>query len=131
MLKSHLHIHVRKHARTHTHTHNCQKVPRIHTHRHTHTHTNTHTYTYVYIYPPPHNTHAHTNATLRNKKTCFVYERYSDVTCSFILIYLSKLSPRYVTNTFGVMEDAPICNAGVFRDLKQCGDVKYIIFVLL
>jgi len=32
---------------------------------------------------------------------------------------LSNITPRYVTNPFGVIEDAPICNAGVFRDLKQ------------
>jgi hypothetical protein len=29
------------------------------------------------------------------------------------------------------MEDEPICNADVFRDLTQCGDAKYKIFVVL
>ena len=36
-----------------------------------------------------------------------------------------------MADSLGVIEDAPICNAGVFRDLTQCGDAKYIIFVLL
>jgi len=48
-----------------------------------------------------------------------------------MLIDLSKITPIFFTNPVGVIEDAPICNAGVFRDLTQCGDAKYIIFVLL
>jgi len=42
---------------------------------------------------------------------------------------LVKITPRFFTDPLGVIEDAPICNAGVFRDLTQCGDAKYIIFV--
>ena len=30
-----------------------------------------------------------------------------------------------------LIEDAPICNADVLRDLTQCGDAKYKILVLL
>jgi len=37
----------------------------------------------------------------------------------------------YLCDTLEVIEDAPICNAGVIRDLTQCGDAEYIIFVLL
>jgi len=42
---------------------------------------------------------------------------------------LVKITPRFVTGSLGVIEDAPIYNAGVFRDLTQCGDAKFIIFV--
>ena len=31
---------------------------------------------------------------------------------------------RYFTDPLGLIEDAPICNAGVFRDLTQYGDAK-------
>ena len=46
-----------------------------------------------------------------------------------MLIHWSKITPRFFTDPLGLIEDAPICNAGVFRDLTQCGDVKYKIFV--
>ena len=42
-----------------------------------------------------------------------------------------KITLRFCTDPLGVNEDAPICNAGVFRDLKQGGDANYIIFILL
>jgi len=48
-----------------------------------------------------------------------------------MLIYLSKITPRLFTDPLGVIEDAPIFNSGVFMDLTQRGDPKYIIFVLL
>jgi len=44
---------------------------------------------------------------------------------------LVKIIRRFFTEPFWVIEDAPICNAIVFRDLKQSGHAKYIIFVLL
>ena len=46
-----------------------------------------------------------------------------------ILYY--KIIPTKATGPLAIIEDAPICNAGVFKDLTQCGDAKYIIFVLL
>jgi len=46
-----------------------------------------------------------------------------------MLMQWSKLTPRFFTDPLGVIKDAPICNAGVFRDLTQCGDDKYIIFI--
>ena len=46
-----------------------------------------------------------------------------------MLIHWSKITPRFVTDPLGVIEDVPICNAGVFRDLTQCGDAKYKIFL--
>jgi len=49
-----------------------------------------------------------------------------------MLIHWLKITPRFFTDPLGVIEDAPIYNAGVFRDLTQCGDdAKYKIFVLL
>ena len=48
-----------------------------------------------------------------------------------MLILWSKITPIFVTDPLGVIEDAPICNVGILRDLTQCGDAKYIIFVLL
>jgi len=51
--------------------------------------------------------------------------------CSYMLMHWSKITPRFVTDLLGVIEDGPICNAGVFRDLTQCGDAKYKIYVLL
>ena len=51
------------------------------------------------------------------------------MTCSCILIHRSKTTPRFVTDPFGIIEEASICNAGVFKDLTQCGDAKYIIFI--
>jgi len=48
-----------------------------------------------------------------------------------MLIHWSKITPRFVTDPLGVIEDAPSYNTGVFRDLTQCGDAKYKIFVLL
>jgi len=41
-----------------------------------------------------------------------------------MLIPWPKITPRLFTDPLGVIEDAPICNAGVFRDLTQCGDAK-------
>ena len=35
---------------------------------------------------------------------------------------VKKITPRFFTDPLNVIEDAPICNAGVFRDLTQCGD---------
>ena len=35
------------------------------------------------------------------------------------------------TDPLGVIKDAPICNAGSYSDLTQCGDAIYIWFVLL
>ena len=48
-----------------------------------------------------------------------------------MLIHWSEITPRFFTDPLGVIEDVPICNVGVFSDLTQCGDAKYIIFVLL
>ena len=42
----------------------------------------------------------------------------------------TDVTPRFFSDPLGVIEDAPICNAGIFRDLTQCGDAKYKIFVL-
>jgi len=44
---------------------------------------------------------------------------------------LVKITLSLFTDPLGVIEDAPICNTGAIMDLKQCGDAKYIIFVLL
>ena len=35
----------------------------------------------------------------------------------YILIHLSYIASRYFTEALGIMEDAPNCNTGVFRDL--------------
>jgi len=43
---------------------------------------------------------------------------------------LVKNNPRYFTGPLWVIEDEPICSAGDFSDLTQCGDAKFIIFVL-
>jgi len=48
-----------------------------------------------------------------------------------MLIHWSKITLRFLTDPLGVIEDAPICNAGVIRDLTEVGDTKYIILVLL
>jgi len=42
---------------------------------------------------------------------------------------LVKIIPRLFIEPLGVIEDAPICNAGVFKDLTQCGDATYKIYV--
>ena len=42
-----------------------------------------------------------------------------------------KITPRLFIDPLGVIKDVPICNAGVFTDLTQCGDAKYNISVLL
>ena len=42
---------------------------------------------------------------------------------------LVKITRRFFTDPLGVIEDASICNAGVLRDLTQCCDAKYKIFV--
>ena len=60
-----------------------------------------------------------------------VVARHTDVTCTYMLIHWSKITPRFVTDPLGVIQKALIWNYGVFRDLTQCGDPKYIIFVLL
>ena len=41
-----------------------------------------------------------------------------------MLIHWSKITPRFFTDPLWVIEDVPICNAGVFRDLTQCGDFE-------
>ena len=56
---------------------------------------------------------------------------HKEKTCSCMLIHWSEITLRFFTDPLGVIEDAPICNAGVFRDLTQCGDAKYKRFVLL
>ena len=43
--------------------------------------------------------------------------RHTDVTYSYILPHLSKITPRFYTDPLGIIEDEPICNTGVFRDL--------------
>ena len=48
-----------------------------------------------------------------------------------MLIHWSKIPPMFLTEPLEVIEDEPICNVGLFRDFTQCGDAKYIIFVLL
>jgi len=48
-----------------------------------------------------------------------------------MLKHLSKIIPIYVTDPLRVIDDAPICNAGAFRDLTQSVDAKYIILILL
>jgi len=48
-----------------------------------------------------------------------------------LLIHLSKITPKIFTDPLRIIEDSPISNAGVIRDLTQCGEAKYIIFVLL
>jgi len=45
-----------------------------------------------------------------------------------MLIHWSKITPRFCTDLLGVIEDAP-CNAGLFRDLTQSDDAKYILFL--
>ena len=47
------------------------------------------------------------------------------------IIQWLNITTRYFTDPLGVIEDVPICNVGVFRDLTQCGDTKYIIFILI
>jgi len=44
---------------------------------------------------------------------------------------LVKITHRFFTDSLEQIEDAPICNVGVIRYLTQCGDAKYIIFLLL
>jgi len=44
-----------------------------------------------------------------------------------MLIHLSKITPRFCPVPVGVIEQSPICNAGVFGDLTQCGEARYII----
>jgi len=48
-----------------------------------------------------------------------------------MLMDWSEITPTFFVDPIGVIEDAPISNAGIFRDLTLCGDAKYIIFVLL
>ena len=38
-----------------------------------------------------------------------------------------KIIPRLFTDILEAIEDAPIGNAGVLKDLIQCGTAKYII----
>jgi len=40
-----------------------------------------------------------------------------------MFIHLSKIAPRFFADPLEVMEDATICNAGVFRDF-ECLHVK-------
>jgi len=47
-----------------------------------------------------------------------------------ILIHLKtvvKITHRFLTDPLGLIEDAHICNVGIFWDITQCG---YLIFVL-
>ena len=46
-----------------------------------------------------------------------------------MLIHWYKITPRIFTDSFETIEDVPIGNAGVFRDLTQCIDIEYVIFV--
>ena len=48
-----------------------------------------------------------------------------------MFIHWSKIIPRLFTDPLEVIEDALICSTGVFRDITQFGDAKYIIFGLL
>jgi len=47
-----------------------------------------------------------------------------------MLIHWSKITSRFFTDPLEVIEDAPICNVGVFSgDLTQCGDAKYLKYL--
>ena len=48
-----------------------------------------------------------------------------------LLIHWSNITPKLFNDPFGVIKDSPICNAGVFRDLTQRGDAKYICFIII
>jgi len=48
-----------------------------------------------------------------------------------MLILWSQITSRFFTDPLRIIEDVPICGAGVVRDLTRCDDAKYIIFVLL
>jgi len=48
-----------------------------------------------------------------------------------MLIYWSKLILIFFTDPLGLIKDAPISNCGVLRDLTECDDAKYVLFVLL
>ena len=48
-----------------------------------------------------------------------------------MLIHWSKITSRLLTYPLVPIEYATICNAGVFRELTQCDDAKYVIFILL
>ena len=41
------------------------------------------------------------------------------------------LIPKFVTDPLGVIQKALIWNYGVFRDLTQCGEAKYVIICLI
>jgi len=53
------------------------------------------------------------------------------MTWSYMLIHWLKLSLEFYTDPLGVIEDAPICNGGIFRDLTQCDVAKSIILIVL
>jgi len=44
-----------------------------------------------------------------------------------MLIHWSQITP----GPLKIIDDAPICNAGIFSDITQFGDVKSVIIVLL
>ena len=39
--------------------------------------------------------------------------RHTEVTCSYMLIHWSKITARFFTDPLGIIENAPMCNAGV------------------
>jgi len=48
-----------------------------------------------------------------------------------MLIHWLKITYGFFTDPLIVIKDEPISTAGIFRDLIQHGNAKYIIFVLL
>jgi len=48
-----------------------------------------------------------------------------------MLIDLSKITHRFFADPLGLIENASICNADVFRDLIQCAEAQLIIFIFL
>jgi len=44
---------------------------------------------------------------------------------------ISEIAPRVFADQFGIIDETPTWNSGVFRDLTQNGEAKYIIFILL
>ena len=46
-----------------------------------------------------------------------------------IKYYEDTITSIFCNDPLGVIEDALMCKAGVIRDLTQCVDAKYIIFV--
>jgi len=48
-----------------------------------------------------------------------------------MLIHWSKTTPRIFTDPLAVIEDAPICNAGVFRDLTVMPNIYLFYYHLV